>query len=86
MSCVLQDQSVCFQPQQEEQQPEELMFEEDSVLGEEEEEEEGSRNKVLVELELLVCKTRQMLGSMMTTGRKVLLTALLGITGKLESY
>lgn len=86
MSCVLQDQSLCFQPQQEEQQPEELMFEEDSVLGEEEEEEEGSRNKVLVELELLVCKTRQMLGSMMTTGRKVLLTALLGITGKLESY
>ena len=88
MSCVLRDQSVCFQPQQEEQQPEELMFEEDSVLGEEEEEEEqeeGSRNKVLVELELLVCKTRQMLGSMMTTGRKVLLTALLGITGKLET-
>ncbi|KAM8730910.1 piezo-type mechanosensitive ion channel component 2-like [Acanthopagrus schlegelii] len=75
------------QPQQEEQQPEELMFEEDSVLGEEEEEkeeeeeEEGSRNRALVELELLVCKTRQLLGSMMTTGRKVLLTALLGITG-----
>ena len=66
------------------------MFEEDSVLGEEEEEkeeeeEEGSRNRALVELELLVCKTRQLLGSMMTTGRKVLLTALLGITGKIET-
>ncbi|XP_041817254.1 piezo-type mechanosensitive ion channel component 2-like isoform X2 [Chelmon rostratus] len=60
------------------QQQEELMFEEH---GEEEEEEECSRNRVLVELELLVCKTRQMVGNTMTTGGKVLLTALLGITG-----
>ncbi|KAI3355619.1 hypothetical protein L3Q82_018446, partial [Scortum barcoo] len=69
---------------QEQQQEEELMFEEDSELaeeGEEEEEEEGSRNRVLVELEVLVCKSRQMIGTMTTTGGKVLLTALLGLTG-----
>ncbi|XP_069033644.1 piezo-type mechanosensitive ion channel component 2-like [Embiotoca jacksoni] len=73
------------QPQQEE---EEMMFEEASVLGEEEEEEEeeeegerGSRNRVLVELELLVCKARKMVGNMTTTGAKVLLTAVLGLTG-----
>ncbi|XP_027137598.1 piezo-type mechanosensitive ion channel component 2 isoform X3 [Larimichthys crocea] len=63
---------------------EELRFEEDSVLGEgeeQDEEEEGTRNRVLLELELLVCKTRQMVGNMMTTGGKVLLTALLGLTG-----
>ncbi len=60
------------------------MFEADSELGEEEEEEEEecSRNRVLVELELLVCKTRQMVGNITTTGGKVLLTALLGLTGK----
>ncbi len=58
------------------------MFEEDSVLGEEEEEERGRRNKVLAEVELLVCKTKEMVGNMMTTGGKVLLTALLGLTGK----
>lgn len=75
-----------FQPlQEEEQQPQELMFEEDSVLGVEEEEEKGNRNRVLVELELLVCKTRQMVGNMMKTGGKVLLTALLGITGKIKT-
>lgn len=59
------------------------MFEEH---GEEEEEEECSRNRVLVELELLVCKTRQMVGNTMTTGGKVLLTALLGITGRINIY
>nr|XP_046227093.1 piezo-type mechanosensitive ion channel component 2-like isoform X2 [Scatophagus argus] len=76
------------QPQQEEQQAEEqrveeeLVFEEDSVLSEEEEEhEESGRNRILVELELLVGKTREMVGNMMTTGGKVLLTALLGLTG-----
>lgn len=42
---------------------------------------EVSRNKVLVELEALVCKIRQMVGTMMKTGGKVLLTALLGLTG-----
>ena len=68
-----------FQPQQEEQ-PHDLMCEDDSVLGE-----EGSRNRVLVELEILVCKTRQMVGKMMKTGGKVLLTALLGITGTIKS-
>lgn len=68
-----------FQPLQEEQ-PHELLCEEDSVLGE-----EGSRNRVLVELEILVCKTRQMVGKMMKTGGKVLLTALLGIAGTMKS-
>ncbi|XP_039983516.1 piezo-type mechanosensitive ion channel component 2-like [Xiphias gladius] len=70
--------------QEEEPQEEELMFEGDSVLAgeeEEEEEEESSRNRVLVELEAVVCKTRQMVGNMTTTGGKVLLTALLGLTG-----
>ncbi|XP_045898412.1 piezo-type mechanosensitive ion channel component 2-like [Micropterus dolomieu] len=57
------------------------MFEEDSVLGEEEEEEEGGRKRLLVELESLVCKTRQIVGNMTTAGGKVLLTALLGLTG-----
>lgn len=55
------------------------------MLGEgeeQDEEEEGTRNRVLLELELLVCKTRQMVGNMMTTGGKVLLTALLGLTGE----
>ncbi|XP_029978832.1 piezo-type mechanosensitive ion channel component 2-like isoform X2 [Sphaeramia orbicularis] len=65
--------------------PEEQMSEEDSVLADEEEEEEeeneSGRNRVLVELELLVCKTRQILGNMTTTGGKVLLTVLLGLTG-----
>ncbi|XP_068199524.1 piezo-type mechanosensitive ion channel component 2-like isoform X2 [Antennarius striatus] len=64
----------------EEHQPEELVFEEGSVLGEDEEE-EGSRHKVLVELESLVHKTRQLVGNMTTTGGKVLLTVLLGVTG-----
>ncbi|XP_071058180.1 piezo-type mechanosensitive ion channel component 2-like, partial [Pseudochaenichthys georgianus] len=59
------------------------MFDEDSVsvLGDEEELEEGTRNRFLVELEILVTKTRQMLGTMTTTGAKVLLTFLLGLTG-----
>lgn len=70
-----------FLPLQEEQQPQEMIFEEDSVPGEEEED-KGSRNRVLVDLELLFCKTRQMVGNMMKAGGKVLLTALLGITGK----
>ncbi|KAK5877665.1 hypothetical protein CesoFtcFv8_025149 [Champsocephalus esox] len=72
------------QPQQEVQREEEdLMFDEDSVsvLGDEEELEEGTRNRFLVELEILVTKTRQMLGTMTTTGAKVLLTFLLGLTG-----
>ncbi|XP_055363650.1 piezo-type mechanosensitive ion channel component 2-like isoform X2 [Betta splendens] len=67
------------------QDDEDQVFEEESVLGdedpEEEEEEKGPRNRALVELESLVCKTRQMLGNMTTTGGKVLLTALLGLTG-----
>lgn len=42
-----------------------------------------SRSKVLVELEALVCKTRQILGNMMKAGGRVLLTALLGLTGTL---
>lgn len=58
------------------------MFDEGSVLGHEDaEEEEVRRNRALVELESLVYKTRQMLGNMTTTGGKVLLTALLGLTG-----
>ena len=61
------------------------MFEEDFVLGDEEEVDEGSRNRVLVEVELLVCKTRKMVGNMMTTGGKVLLTALLGLTGEIKT-
>ncbi|XP_069368065.1 piezo-type mechanosensitive ion channel component 2-like isoform X1 [Paralichthys olivaceus] len=83
------------QEEEEERQEEELMFEEDSVLGgeggeeedeeeddeEDEEEEGGSRNRILVELESLVCKSRQMIGHMTTTGGKILLTALLGLTG-----
>ncbi|KAF1373391.1 hypothetical protein PFLUV_G00260090 [Perca fluviatilis] len=71
------------QPQQEQQDREEdLMSEEDSVLGdEEEEEEEVPRNKFLVELELLVGKTRQMVKTMTTTGGKIVLTVLLGLTG-----
>ncbi|XP_034416405.1 piezo-type mechanosensitive ion channel component 2-like [Cyclopterus lumpus] len=81
------------QPQQEEETQEELVFEEDSVLGleeeeededeedEEDEEEEGNRNRVLVELEILMCKTRKMMGNMTTTGGKVLVTVLLGLTG-----
>lgn len=84
LNCVSQQE----EQQHEEQQLEELMFEEDSVLGEEEreeeEEEEGKTNRVLVELELLVCKTRHMVGNMTTTGGKVLLTALLGLTGELK--
>lgn len=57
------------------------MFEEDSILGDEE---QLNRNKILVELESLVCKTRQMVGNMMKTGGKVLLTALLGLTGNIS--
>lgn len=53
----------------------------DSILGDEEEEVEIKKNKVLIELESLVCKTRLMVGNAMKTGGKVLLTALLGITG-----
>ncbi|XP_054621092.1 piezo-type mechanosensitive ion channel component 2-like isoform X2 [Dunckerocampus dactyliophorus] len=46
------------------------------------EEEEGTKkNRILAELEVLVCKTRIMLANMMTTGGKVLLTVLLGLTG-----
>lgn len=68
-------------------QQEELVFEEAPSFGQEQKQEEdeeggGSRNRVVVELELLVCKTRQMVGSMMETGGKVLLTVLLGLTGK----
>lgn len=58
------------------------MFEEDSILGDDEE--ELNRSKILVELESLVCKTRQMVGNMMKTGGKVLLTALLGLTGDIS--
>ncbi|XP_042254704.1 piezo-type mechanosensitive ion channel component 2-like [Thunnus maccoyii] len=92
LSANTHTQSGVFQPQQEQQ--EEVMFEEDSVLGqqedeeedeeeeeEEEEEEGGSRNRLLVELELLVCKSRKMMGNMTTTGGKILLTVLLGLTG-----
>uniref|UniRef100_A0A3Q3MXJ6 Uncharacterized protein n=1 Tax=Mastacembelus armatus TaxID=205130 RepID=A0A3Q3MXJ6_9TELE len=63
------------------QQEEELVFEEDSVLGDEEVGEKVHRNRILVELESLACKIRQMVGNMTTTGGKVLLTALLGLTG-----
>lgn len=65
------------------QQQEEVVLEVASELQEEDEEgEEGCRkHKGLIELELLVCKMRQMVGSMTTTGGKILLTALLGITG-----
>lgn len=45
---------------------------------------ELSRNKVLVELESLVCKARQVVGRVMKAGGKVLLTALLGLTGNLS--
>ncbi|KAM7369505.1 hypothetical protein PAMP_010824 [Pampus punctatissimus] len=69
------------QPQQEQQ--EEAQFEEDSVFGQQEDEEEegDSRNRLLVEMELLVCKSRKIMGNMTTTGGKVLLTVLLGLTG-----
>ncbi|KAM8823349.1 piezo-type mechanosensitive ion channel component 2-like isoform 3-T4 [Spinachia spinachia] len=65
---------------QEEETQDELMFEEDEE-EDEGEEEEGSRNRILVEMEILVLKTRTMLGNMTTTGGKVLLTVLLGLTG-----
>ncbi|XP_047423768.1 piezo-type mechanosensitive ion channel component 2-like isoform X2 [Mugil cephalus] len=65
---------------QQQQQQEELMFEETSELGEEVLEGDG-RNRILVELESLVFKTRKMIGNMTTTGGKVLLTVLLGFTG-----
>ncbi|XP_074549296.1 piezo-type mechanosensitive ion channel component 2 [Halichoeres trimaculatus] len=88
---VKRNTNVNTQPQQEteqqQQQEEELMFEEDDVLGEEEEEEVeegeegGTRNRVLIELELLISKTREMMGNMTTAGGKVFLTALLGLTG-----
>nr|XP_043885784.1 piezo-type mechanosensitive ion channel component 2 isoform X3 [Solea senegalensis] len=70
---------------QQQQQQEEEEF--DSVLREEEgpeeegSEEEGSRNRFLVELESLICKTRHFVGNMTTTGGKILMTALLGLTG-----
>ncbi|XP_056869498.1 piezo-type mechanosensitive ion channel component 2-like isoform X1 [Takifugu flavidus] len=70
---------VMMMSPREEQRADGLMFEEDSILGDDEE--ELNRSKILVELESLVCKTRQMLGNMMKTGGKVLLTALLGLTG-----
>ncbi|XP_029385544.1 piezo-type mechanosensitive ion channel component 2-like isoform X2 [Echeneis naucrates] len=82
------------QPQQnevenEEDQREGMIFQRDSVLGgeeeeeeeEEEKEEEGSRNRIVIELESLVSKTRHMVGTMSTRGGKVLLTTLLGLTG-----
>lgn len=57
------------------------MFEEDSVLGDEEAEVEVGRMKLLLELEALVCRARQLVGTLMQTGGTVLLTALLGLTG-----
>ncbi|KAF7649909.1 hypothetical protein LDENG_00134260 [Lucifuga dentata] len=62
------------QPQQEQRHHEEEQ-------QEEEEEVESSRSRLLLELELLVCRSRKMVGNMMTAGGKVLLTALLGLTG-----
>ncbi|XP_041670121.1 piezo-type mechanosensitive ion channel component 2-like [Cheilinus undulatus] len=83
-----QTQSQQEVPQQQEeeeeevqQQEEELMFEEASVLSEQEEEEGGSRNRVLLELEQLVCKARRIVGNMTATGGRVLLTVLMGVTG-----
>ncbi|XP_063768773.1 piezo-type mechanosensitive ion channel component 2-like isoform X2 [Eleginops maclovinus] len=79
-----QTQQEVQQQQDDPQEEEDLMFDEDSVsiIGEDEElEEDGTRNKILVELEILVRKTRQMLGTMTTTGAKVLLTVVLGLTG-----
>lgn len=72
------------QPQQEE--PQVLEEELEEVLEEVlEEEQTGSRARVVAQLEFLLCKGRQMLSDMMKTGGKVLLTALLGITGRTTS-
>lgn len=74
-----------FSRVQPQQQQEDEVFDEESAFGDEDpeevEEEKGPRNRALVELDSLLCKTRQMLGNMTTTGGKVLLTALLGLTG-----
>ncbi|KAM3860328.1 piezo-type mechanosensitive ion channel component 2-like [Diretmus argenteus] len=69
-----------------EEEQEVLMFEEGEEQEQQEDEEEqqeneDSRHKILVELELLVSKTRQVVGNMITTGRKVLVTGLLGVAG-----
>lgn len=50
-----------------------------------EEEQTDSRMRLMAQLEFLLCKGRQMLSDMMKTGGKVLLTALLGVTGKTSS-
>lgn len=50
-----------------------------------EEEQTGSRGRLVAQLEFLLCKGRQMLSDMMKTGGKVLLTALLGVTGRRSS-
>jgi len=61
---------------------EEDMLEEASELQEEEnEKEEGSRSRVLLEMEQLICRARKIVGNITTTGGKILLTALLGLTG-----
>ncbi|XP_041824079.1 piezo-type mechanosensitive ion channel component 2-like [Melanotaenia boesemani] len=68
--------------QLEETQRQEVMIEEDSGLHDEDDgKDEGSRNKVLFELEVLICKARLMVGAMTTTGAKILLTTLLGLAG-----
>lgn len=47
-----------------------------------EEEQTGSRRRLLVQLEFLLCKGRQLVSDLIKTGGKVLLTALLGVTGR----
>ncbi|XP_072235133.1 piezo-type mechanosensitive ion channel component 2-like [Leuresthes tenuis] len=70
------------QLQPEEEEVEEDMLEEASELQEEEnEKEEGSRSRVLLEMEQLICRARKIVGNITTTGGKILLTALLGLTG-----
>uniref|UniRef100_A0A3P8W8C0 Uncharacterized protein n=1 Tax=Cynoglossus semilaevis TaxID=244447 RepID=A0A3P8W8C0_CYNSE len=69
----------CFKSQQEQDQ----IFERDSMPGPEEDEqdENDSKMRLLIELELLVSRCRDLLGNVTATGGKVLLTALLGLTG-----
>lgn len=50
-----------------------------------EDEQTGSGARLVAQLEFLLCKGRQMLSDMMKTGGKVLLTALLGVTGQTSS-
>lgn len=53
---------------------------------EDEQDENDSKMRLLIELELLVSRCRDLLGNVTATGGKVLLTALLGLTGNCGSF